>query len=201
MRFKRLILISLGALILVATLMIGYILTISSSDLEMYRHLVESSNAKTELLKEKEYTAKQNRAGTSKAFLFSEGNERRVGFLTSASSLLQYVKTDKHSEMIEEMEGVDMVYQENLSLSPTGEPLQTVVEMKADQAKYYYQQEKLIAERVELKRYELPGHTLPASLEKPFFSGTADKVSVAFENNFPVIQAEKLKAKFTKDAK
>ena len=147
------------------------------------------SNSTTALKNDTHYTAKLLKEGTKKTLLMKQGEERRIGKLSCDSSVLCFAKENQKSELCEEMDALDLVYQEEFL--PEG---QIVVHLKSDHATYYYQKERLEAENVHLARYKLPSHAFPEKLSAPFFSGTADSISVAFEQHRPSISAKNLKA-------
>jgi hypothetical protein len=172
------------------------VLSISPKDRESYRKLMEVSNSKSALKVEKDYTVKQLKEGTVKTLLLSQGEERKMGHLSSASSILYFAKANQSSQLIEEMNQVRMIYQEELIKDASGQPFQIVVQLNADAATYFYSEEKLSAEKVHLARYKIPSHTLTVEtvLETPFFYGTADSMTIAFGSNQPALRATNLKA-------
>lgn len=184
---------TLFAIFLIISLLAGlvfHILNITPADVEQYRELMDVSNSKTSLKSNTNYTARQLKEGTSKTLLLTQGDERRVGYLTCKSSILYFAKDEKSSELIEEMQNVQLIYQEELR-----DDFQIVLFMNADAATYFYDQEKLTAEKVQIKRYKLPSHELPKDSTggKLLFSGTADQMTIAFGKEHPTLQATNLK--------
>ena len=190
---------TLFASFLILSLIAGlvfHILNITPEDEERYRELMDVSNSKTSLKSNANYTAKQLKEGTSKTLLLTQGDERRVGYLTCKSSILYFAKEEKSSELIEEMQNIQLIYQEDLMEDAEGKPVQIVVFVESDAATYFYNQEKLTAENVHIKRYKLPSHELPRAIKegKPLFIGTADQMTIAFGKDHPTMQATRLKA-------
>lgn len=189
---------TLFAIFLIVCLIAGlvfHILNITESDEERYRELMDVSNSKTSLKSNNNYTAKQLKEGTSKTLLLTQGDERRVGYLTCKSSILYFSKEEKASELIEEMQNVQLTYQEEL-IDIEGNPFQIVVFLESDAATYFYNQEKLTAENVHIQRYKLPSHELPRDRigGKPLFTGTAEQITISFGKDHPTMQATRLKA-------
>lgn len=187
------------AIFLIISLLAGlvfHILNITATDQERYRELMDVSNSKTSLKSNANYTAKQLKEGTAKTLLLTQGDERRVGYLTSKSSVLYFAKEEQSSQLIEEMQNVQLIYQEELMVDSEGNPFQTVVWMESESATYFYNQEKLKAENVHIRRYRLPSHELPkGKLEaNPLFTGTADLITITFGKDHPTMQAIHLKA-------
>lgn len=149
-------------------------------------------NPKIDVLKpleNQDYRARQTRQKTAKTLLIGNGNERRMGILTSDSSFLYFSKTEGEGELLEEMEGVHLVFQEELSP-------QILLVLDAKTAKYSYSLRELIANDVVLARYKLLSDVYPRGViqETPIFSGTADRVFFMFNGGAPLIRAEHLKA-------
>lgn len=190
---------TLFAIFLIVCLIAGlsfHILNITAADVEQYRELMDVSNSKTSLKSNANYTAKQLKEGTSKTLLLTQGDERRVGYLTCKSSILYFSKEEKSSELIEEMQNVQLIYQEELTVDALGKPFQIVVFMESEAATYFYNQEKLTATNVHIERYRLSSHELPRDKigGKPLFSGTADQITITFGKDHPTMQAIHLKA-------
>jgi hypothetical protein len=150
------------------------------------------SDSQLEVLKpieNQDYTAKQVRQKTSKTILIGAFNDRRMGILTSDSSLLYFAKKEGEGELLEEMEGVHLVFQEELSP-------QILLVLNAKTAKYSYGTRELIANDVVLARYKLPNNAYPKEpiAVDPFFKGAADRVFFIISKDGPLIRAERLKA-------
>ena len=190
---------TLFAILLIACLLAGlifHILNITPQDEAQYRELMDVSNSKTSLQSNPNYTAKQLKEGTSKTLLLTEGDERRLGYLTCKSSILYFSKEENTSELIEEMENVQLIYQEELNWDDAGKEAQIVVFMESDGATYYYNQEKLSASNVLIHRFKMPSHELPRKKGegKPLFSGTAEEIMISFAKDHPIMKATRLKA-------
>lgn len=149
-----------------------------------------------EVKKEESFSLFQRREKTAKTFLFG-GEERRSLLLTSNASTLTFQKTGEQRGLVEKMEGVEMIYQEELLNNEKG-PLQRVMQLKAPRAEYNYQSKELIAEDVTLYRFLLQGHNFKRNFdEKTYdFKAFAKKMRVAFDGDIPLIRAESLKAEF-----
>lgn len=176
--------------------LVFHILNITQEDEERYRELMDVSNSKTSLKSNDNYTAKQLKEGTSKTLLLTQGDERRVGYLTCQSSILYFAKEEKSSELIEEMQNVQLTYQEDFTVDSENNPVQIIVFVESEAATYFYNQEKLTAENVYIKRYKMPSHVLPRSMVggELLFSGTADQITITFGKEHPTMQATRLKA-------
>lgn len=190
---------TLFAIFLMVCLIAGlsfHILNITDDDEEQYRELMDVSNSKTSLKSNSNYTAKQLKEGTSKTLLLTQGDERRVGYLTCKSSILFFSKEEKSSELIEEMQNVQLIYQEELIVDEEKNLFQVVLFIESDAATYFYNQEKLTAEKVHLQRYKLALHELPRGKDgaKPLFTGTAEQITIAFGKDHPTMHAIQLKA-------
>lgn len=190
---------TLFAIFLIGCLLAGlvfHILHITEADQENYRELMDVSNSKTSLKSNSNYTAKQLKEGTSKTLMLTQGTARKVGYLTSKSSILYFAKEDQSSQLIEEMQNIQLIYQEELIADLSGNPFQIVVFVESDAATYFYNSEKLTAENVHIHRYKLPSHELPKEIKegKPLFSGTADRIAITFGSDNPTMQATHLKA-------
>lgn len=168
-----------------------HILQISSSDQKEYKKLMDVSNSKTTLKNDSDYTAKQLKSGTAKTLLLTQGNDRKVGSLACESSILYFAKEKQTSELIEEMKGVHLIYQEELV--PEG---QITLHLEAENATYFYSQEKLMAEKVQFARFRIPSHVFSTQEPSvaPFFKGTADRIAIGFGSIQPTMQATNLKA-------
>lgn len=165
-----------------------HILEISKEDEENYRNLMAVSHSPTALKSDSNYTAKQLKEGTKKTLLMNQGEERKIGKLSCASSMLYLSKENQKTELMEEMFAVDLLYQEELFKED-----QILVHLNADHAFYFYNQEKLEAENVRISRYKLPSHEFPKELSSPFFTGRAETLSISFKDKKPTMKAKNLK--------
>ncbi len=119
----------------------------------------------------------QKRQGAEKTILLNEGEDRRFGKISSDFSELFYSQSEEGTSLAEKMEGVRLLYQEELL-----KDAQVVAAMQADSALFRYKEKSLAAENVILKRYQVPGHSVPnLSNITPFFEANAQKLTVSFE--------------------
>jgi len=196
MKFWKASLFSLLLIGMLLVLLVSHAVNIPPEEKLRYREIMDVSQSKTQVSAESNYTAKQLKQGTAKTLLLSQGDERKIGVLKSRISTLLFSKANQSSEVIEEMEGVRLTYQEELIKNRSGSQEQRVLSLLAEKATYFYNQEKLVAENVQIFRYQLPLHELPHEIEGeiPYFSGTADSISLNFSRTMPTLQAKNLKA-------
>ena len=90
--------------------------------------------------------------------------------LLSDSSRLTLARGIGKEEVVEEMQGVVLFTQEEMK-----EGFQWVRVVIADEATYYFKDERVVAEKVKLFRFKLPGGDLPEEFpaEKPLMEGEA----------------------------
>lgn len=187
----------------------GAVVAISLAALALFYCLFkigpEDENAYQELLgtvygkdSEINYSTTQKRKLPSKTLLLSQDQTRKLGFLKSNSSELFFNRHITSAELVEELHDVELIFQETITSAEN--PAQVILTMRADQAKYFYKQEKLIAENVELKRYWIIGKEFnqDMSLTNPFFEGSAGEFILALAENQPKLEVFRLKAKFQK---
>lgn len=196
MKFWKTTVLSVFLIVSLFAGIVIHILHISTDHKEEYKKLMDVSNTKTSHKNDSNYKAKQMKEGTAKTLLLTQGDERKIGMLTSKSSILYFAKENQSSELIEEMKQVHLIYQEDLIEDSSGALFQVMVELNAQNAIYYYSREKLDAEIVELARYRIPSHVFSKQIEgaSPLFKGTADHVSITFGVKTPSFQATNLKA-------
>lgn len=140
----------------------------------------------------KDLSSKQERFYTERTILLSQGEKRKIGRLKSTASTLQYKQNQDKAALVEEMTDILLLFQEELM-----EKEQLVVELKAKNAVYDYDQGLFSAENVHISRYKLKGNQLPESVSgTPYFQGTADRARMAFSDEHPTLYAYGLKAEF-----
>lgn len=199
MHFRKTLFAGVALLILSASGLSFLILSTTEEDKKLYEELTDADQIKSE---SSHYQAKQDRTGTSKTLLLSEGDERKIGILTSRFSQIFYAKANGSSELIEDMDQARLVYQESLDVDPSGVNYQVIVTLEAEKAIYFYQQEKLKAHRVFIQRYRIPGHDFPEDMmqgkmhEAPLFTGTSEEVTITFNGGDLLLEAHHLKAFF-----
>lgn len=181
MAFRSVVLWSAAALAVAATLFFYSLFTVSKEEWHAFEAESSVPQRKTQ------GAARQERMETEKALLLSQGNERRYAQLHSSSSVLLYSEGQGFTE---KMRGITLIYQEELF--PDG---QQVLSLKAEEALYDENAQKLEAENVEIARYRIPGHQMPSKItQEPFFRGKADRVSVSLTQEGPIVNADGLKA-------
>jgi hypothetical protein len=197
MPFKRSFALSLLILALFGIGIVWNAATLTPSDQEMLRKAVGASSEEI-----KNYSLQQNRRGAAKTLLLSEGDERKIGMIQSEASELVYTQKEHHKELVEDMHGVQMLYQEEFLTQAGGVPIQVVVALQAEHATYFYKQQKWIAEKATIRRYQLPGHTFPENkiAEPPFFQGTADRIALDMSEPLPFLHTYGLDATFVREA-
>lgn len=137
------------------------------------------------------FSTKQARQRIVKTLLLTQGEERRVGILKASDSELLFEKEGGSKGLVEEMENVELIYQEELE-----EGTQLIARLIAKKALYDYEKERLIAEDADLTRYRLLGHQFPemADLKDPIFSAFAKDIHLEFQENR--LKAAQLKGSF-----
>lgn len=183
MAFRNVVLWSTAGLAAIALLFFYSLFSVSKEEWSAFE-------AKTAIPANKtQGAARQERMETEKALLLSQGDERRYATLHSQSSTLFYSEGEGFTE---NMRGIRLLYQEELF--PEG---QQILLLTADEALYDEKAQILKAESVEMSRYRIPGHLMPASLtQSPFFKGKADRVDVTLTAEGPILNADGLKAEF-----
>lgn len=70
--------------------------------------------------------------------------------------------------------------------------------LEADDATYFYNSDKFVADKVKIYRYDIPSHDIPKVIRdiKPVMSGTAESVVFSFSDRNVNFTAIKLKATF-----
>lgn len=141
---------------------------------------------------QKELHSHQKRFQTERTMLLHQEDRRKIGHLTSTHSTLQYRQKEDRASLLEEMEEVNLLFQEELLQDE-----QLVVRLQAKKAQYDYDLELFTAEQVSIARYKLKGDKLPESLnETPYFQGNAEKARIYFSDEKPALFAYGLKAEF-----
>lgn len=183
MAFRNVVLWSTAGLAAIALIFFYSLFSVSNEEWSAFQAQTAIPQNKTQ------GAARQERMATEKALLLSQGDERRYAKLHSESSTLLYSEGDGFTE---KMRGITLLYQEELF--PDGQQL---LSLKAEEALYDEKAQVLKAAQVEIARYRIPGHQMPASItQNPFFKGRADRVDVTLTAEGPILNADGLKAEF-----
>lgn len=158
-----------------------HIFMITSYDRQGYEKLNAPQEATSE------FSTKQLRQGIRKTLLLAQNEERKIGVLKADTSLFLFEKEEGSKGLVEEMENVQLVYQEEL-LEDGG--TQTAARLIAKKALYDYEQERLTAHKGTLSRYRLLGHHFPEEeeLKDPFFLCSAEEMDVDFPKKILKVQ-------------
>lgn len=171
-------------LALLAGFLLHTLFTETATDLQEYQALFTPKEVK------KHSTSRQERLRTEKTLLISEEGHRKRGVLNSRASELIYLQTPETNELQEQMEGIELLYQEEFT-----DEGQIITEMMADRALYFYNGQNLTAKGVKLKRYRIPGYEWPKEgLKDPFFIGEAKEAAVEMTPQGLTVKAQGLKA-------
>lgn len=135
---------------------LGLFFHILSGDREIRQELTEEASSS--------YVIKQLKEEVQKTVILSEKGERKPATLSCESSILYFSKGNHSKELMEEMKDVHLAYQEDF---------ENFLILDAEEATYFYTQEKLAAEKVAFKRYRLPEGS-------PIFQGHADHMTLLF---------------------
>lgn len=140
----------------------------------------------------KNLSSKQERFETERVILLSQDGKRKIGRLKSNASTLKYDQNQDKAALVEEMTDIMLLFQEELL-----ENEQLIVQLKAKNAVYDYDQELFYAENVQIERYKLAGNELPQTVSsKPYFQGIAERARITFSDEKPTLYAFGLKAEF-----
>ncbi len=188
-----------GALLL----FIGISVIPTESSRNRYRWLIQQTKEETV----EAATHKQNRQGVRKDLFVSHPDHRLQAVLTCPVSELTLTCDKGEAEVVENLKKFQCLMQEELyrvdseggkiPLSITGKPMQIVRDFNALSGQFYYQRQKLMAERVFVSRYIIPGHSFPELIKnaQPTMKGVAGRTELNFGNGFK-FKAENLKATF-----
>lgn len=112
----------------------------------------------------------QNKQSVRKEIWTEKGSDRLHTTIWSDTSRMTLARGSGKNELSEEMQGVRAWMQEDLLPEA-----QMVRGLMAEQATYYFKDDRLVAEKVKLYRYQLPGRTLPTHLPgiPPLMEGEA----------------------------
>jgi len=138
---------------------------------EAYSALVQSSEPR-----ELRSYCQQMREGITKG-VWGE----QVCQLTSNHSELFFFGNRGEVELIEELDALECTVQEERFFRQ-GQPMQRVRRLHAEAASLNYHTQLLHADDVQIWCYELPGHTLPTSIDSPpMMEGTATSLDLALK--------------------
>jgi hypothetical protein len=162
-----------------------------------------NDQAKKEQIKKQFQVTQQTRHHVSKQFLYKQNQQRLQSRLTSEQSELVFKQKGQETELKEHFKEMTCTMQEEFAYSKeetTGlgpQPQQWVRCLKAHEALYSYQSGQLEAENVELKRYLIPGHAWPSTIQTfhPLFQGSAQTIALSLLRE-PAFQAQRFQATF-----
>lgn len=188
-----------GALLLI----IGISIIPTESSLNRYKRLIQQTKEENV----EAATHKQNRQGVRKDLFVSHPDHRLQAMLTCPVSELTLTHGKGEAEVVENLKKFQCLMQEELYYIDSegrkmprgniGKPMQIVRDFNALSGSFYYQRQMLIAERVFVSRYILPGHSLPELIKdaQPTMKGVARSSELNFGSGFK-FKAENLKATF-----
>lgn len=101
----------------------------------------------------------QFRTGVVRELLVRDELPRRCR-ITSRDSELFLFRQHKEIEIVEELDHVRCILQEELYVTPQGQPMQIVHTLEAERACYDYTTQTLTASDALVRKYRLPGHAL-----------------------------------------
>lgn len=165
MIYRKALLLALTLLLGCVALLLLYFLNYSEADRQHYDYL-KSLTQRTP----KEGSQSQNKQEVRKEIWTEKEGQRLHTTIGSQSSRMTMERRGDKNEVSEEMFGVIALMQEEL------EPeFQRVRALVSEQATYYFKEDRLVAEKVKLYRFHLPGNTLPKALpqEPPLMEGEA----------------------------
>lgn len=142
-----------------------------------YKDLMENTNTKVESSAKTSYVAKQLRINMQKQIFYQEGSQRLEMQIFASKAELVFDHQDDTTSIVEEMQDVRCFIQEALFVvQPKDHTMQRILYLEAVNARYDYKSERIIAEKVKLSRYVLPGSTLIVSIEGlvPTMAGEAE---------------------------
>lgn len=200
MRFTSLTLVSVAILLAVGLFSYFQLGFYTAEDLKEYESLVKSTDPQETDENAQPYTSTQQHRTTHKDIWFSQGDQRLQLRLRSEDTRLVLEHHDRNIQVVEHMQGVTCFIQEKLYYLTKEDgqriPMQIVRYLEADNASYYYQADRFLAEQVHVMRVAMPGHTLTESLEglTPFMTGVARSVEFGLSGTELNFTAYQLKA-------
>ena len=183
-------LIVIVSLFSVLTALIGYTIVPSKKSENRYLKLIKQTKEEKVLAA----THKQNREGVRKDLFVARPGHRLRTVLTCPVSELTLSYDRGESEVVENLKKFHCVMQEEvynvdgeggkIPLNVRGEPMQVVRDFDALSGQFYYQRQRLAAERAFVSRYTLPGHEMPELIEDvlPMMKGVARSAELDFGN-------------------
>lgn len=163
---KKAVFVSLFLVIALLGYMTSHFLWVDSSDKAAYENLQNLTKTDTA----KESKTRQDKTNVRKELWNPYGGKRLHTRLISDSSRLTLARSEGKEEVVEEMQNVFLLTQEELK-----DNFQTLRIVIAKEATYFFKDERVVAERVKLFRFKLPGEILPEEFptEKPLMEGEA----------------------------
>lgn len=180
-----------------------------SIDRDEYRKLLERSNPVNGKVEVTPYQAKQEREEVQKEIIFNRNGNRLLVRMVSDYAEMLLNHTSESNELVESMHPVKIFMQEELfyikpdgsktpSQSADTREVQIIRYVEADEARYYYKSDRLIASGVKMSRFVIPGHQLVTSLDgmHPTMIGNARTVDLNPKENSLNLKAEQFQASF-----
>lgn len=114
--------------------------------------------------------------------VWSAGGEQPRQQVVHLSDSAHLTVNQRDQELVETLQQVHCLIQEDLDL---GADQQTISELRAEDAVYDYNRQKLHVQPVRLSRYRIPGHSLPASMtgSEPIMAGRAAAADVNLQGD------------------
>lgn len=223
--FRNMLIASGSLLIVVATLLFGFVVHIPKEDYALYEEILQSSDPSAFVKEDKE--GQQQRECVGKELWIKRDNDRLHYIVRAEESVLRYTLGDERIDLVEDMTNIHGWMQEELFYrlpdgreavpqkdgrlllrhsdpalagswikrnEPGLEPWQELREFTADHATYVYRDKQLIADKVELQRFVIPGHRINRSVIglELVLKGVAQSVTFTLEDDKPHFQAKKL---------
>lgn len=163
--FKRALSFSLLSLLAAVGGLAYYFLNGTEADRENYAQLKSLTQ-----ITPQDGDQSQNKQAVRKEIWTEKGGDRLHTTIWSDTSRMTLAQGSGKNELSEEMRQVIALMQEELLPDA-----QRVRALKAEQATYYFKDDRLVAEKVKLYRYQLPGRALPPHLPDalPLMEGEA----------------------------
>ncbi len=171
----------------VGSLAVWGVMLTSDKHRKTYRQLIAKSRDSQEVEK---YQLEQKRNGVKREVLLANEGQRRKMRLRASTGELHLKQGDEGGRLLETLHDVELVVQDKIEASD-----QEVRYFLAKQALFDYSDQRIFAEDVEVRRYQLPGKKFPENFEKekPLFTGHAKSVVFNMVNGDVKAHADGLK--------
>lgn len=180
--FPKAVLVALLGVTTVGVFLITATFSTTPEEKALYLQLTEQGGLETTARK----NGYQQRSDIQKDLLLAREGQRLQMRLKSSTGALALIHQDHKNVLVEEMQNVDCLLQEKL-FEQKGLPMQQLQQILAAKATYYYGDQKLIAENVQLAQYEIPGHAFTTELASytPSLQGKATQVETTLSDRPP----------------